>query len=249
MKVNAPELWDVPKPGQADHKYSRGMAVIYGAPLMTGATRLAASAAARAGAGLVTVLAPPGTGSIYRISLPAHIIVRDDMQWYDPRITAQLWGPGGLDVKIMLAGVTPAVIDADGLFALPEKLHENVVLTPHEGEFLRLFPDFKGKKTEKALMASQKSGAIVVLKGAESIIAHPDGRIVVNNHASSYLASAGTGDVMAGMIAGLLAQGMEPFDAACAGVWMHGEAGIRLGAGLVASDIPDILPLILRNFA
>lgn len=249
MKINDPSLWrgDIPCPDVDAHKYTRGLAVIYAAPEMTGATRLAAVAAARVGAGLVNVLAEDGVADIYRVALPAHIIVRS-LEWSDQRIAARLYGPGGLPSGVRLRLDRPAVIDADALFFLPERLHENVVLTPHEGEFARIFPDLGGAgRAEKALAAARRSGACIVLKGARTVIAHPDGRVVENDHASSYLATAGSGDVLAGMIAGLMAQGMSVFPAACAAVWMHGEAALRFGPGLVAGDLPDLIPGVLKE--
>ena len=250
-KKNNPGLWKekIPRAEKDGHKYDRGLAVIYGASELTGASRLAASACARIGAGLTTVLCVPETAVIYRSSLPAHIMVRDDVNWDDARVTARLYGSGGLarGVKIKTAGA--AVLDAGALFCLPGDLHENIVLTPHEGEFARAFPDIVGSREEKAAKAAEKTGAVVVLKGAQTLIAAPDGRMVVQEESSPYLASAGTGDVLAGIITGLLAQGMGGFDAACAAVWIHAQAGIKVGVGLVASDLPDIIPEIIKDFA
>ena len=250
-QVNKPELWRsrYPVPAGNGHKYDRGSAVIYGAPELTGATRLAASACARMGAGLTTVLCTLETAVIYRSSLPAHIMVRDDLHWNDSRVSARAYGCGGLarGVKIKTSGA--AVLDAQALLSLPEGLHENIVLTPHEGEFAKAFPAISGSREERAVKAAQATGAVVVLKGAKTVIVHPDGRVVVQGESSPYLASAGTGDVLAGMITGLLAQGMGGFDAACAAVWIHAQAGQKLGAGLVASDLPDIIPEIIKDFA
>jgi hydroxyethylthiazole kinase-like uncharacterized protein yjeF len=249
MKHNHPDLWRsaLKPPTQDTHKYDRGLALVYGAPDLTGATRLAASSCARIGAGLVTVLAPAEIADVYRIVLPAHIMVRDDLDWFDKRITARLYGPGGLAKGVRLRLDRPAVLDADALKTLPEILNDRCVLTPHEGEFERAFPDLVGSRTEKALQAACKSGAIIVLKGAETVVAHPDGRIVLNTHASPYLATAGSGDVLAGMITGLLAQSVEPFEAACAAVWIHGDAARKFGAGLVASDLVDLIPAVLKE--
>jgi ADP-dependent NAD(P)H-hydrate dehydratase / NAD(P)H-hydrate epimerase len=249
MEANHPALWKnllpVKKPG--GHKYDSGHALIYGAPELTGATRLAAESCARMGAGLVTVLADKKIANVYRAALPAHIMVRDDFTWTDARVTARLYGPGGLSIKPDYKSNLPTVLDADALMHLPAKLCLNYVLTPHEGEFARAFPGIEGSRSEKAQRAAQESGAVIVLKGHETIIAAPDGRSVVNTHASPYLASAGTGDVLAGMITGLLAQSMVPFEAACAAVWMHGEAGRQFGVGLVASDLPGLLPVIRQS--
>lgn len=242
---NVPGLWasKLPHPKPDDHKYTRGLAFIYGAPELTGATRLAAESCAKMGAGMVTVLSPPGVLDVYRTSLPSHIVVRKGLQWWDERVRAVLYGPGGV-AKIPPLRDVPTVIDADGLARLPKKLHERCILTPHEGEFTRAFPGITGMREERAAEAARQTGAIVVLKGAETLIAHPDGRLAINRHASPYLATAGAGDVLAGMITGLLAQGMAPFWAACAAVWMHGDAGGKLGAGLVASDLPGVLPAV-----
>jgi NAD(P)H-hydrate epimerase len=121
------------------------------------------------------------------------------------------------------------------------------VLTPHDGEFIRLFGEMPGTREDRALAAARLSRAVVVLKGAQTVIAHPDGRVVVNDHSSPYLATAGAGDVLAGMTLGLLAQGMPAFEASCAAVWIHGEAALRFGPGLVAPDIIEQIPGILRE--
>ena len=245
MEKNVPDLWrdKIPLRAGAVHKYDFGSAVIYGAPEMTGATRLAASACARIGAGLTTVLADKN-GDVYRTILPAHIIVRDNLGWRDGRVSAALYGSGGMSRGLMIkpvrGGVT--VLDADALKDVPEGLDDTCVLTPHAGEFARAFPACK-----TALEAARSCGAIIVLKGAETIIAHPDGRVVKNDHASPFLATAGTGDVLAGMITGLGAQGMTAFDAACAAVWLHGDCGKRAGFGLVAGDLPDLIAKTMKE--
>jgi hydroxyethylthiazole kinase-like uncharacterized protein yjeF len=245
---NSPDLWaqTLLIPENDIHKYERGVAAIYGAPSLTGATRLAAAACARMGTGLVNVLCVSETADIYRASLPAHILVRD-LNWNDPRISARLYGCGGLAKGVQIRIDRPAVIDADALFAMPEVLDDKTVITPHEGEFSRMFPELKGSRTERAQEAARQTGAVVVLKGAQTLIAHPDGRIIENDHASSYLASAGTGDVLAGMIAGLLAQDVPTFEAASAAVWIHGDCALRFGAGLVASDLIDLIPVSLKE--
>lgn len=248
---NTPDLWAAQIPAYAPdaHKYSRGHALIYGAPELTGATRLAAEAAgcARAGAGLVTVLAPAGTGEIYRTTLPAHILVRDDLDWDDERVTAKLYGPGGMAQDYEYDRRLPTVLDADALAHLPKTLGESFILTPHEGEFQKAFPDITGSKIERALTAAKQTGALIVLKGADTVIAAPDGRCVVNTNAPASLATAGSGDVLAGLITGLLAQKMESFAAACAAVWIHGRAAEKFGLGLVAGDLPDLIPDVLQE--
>ena len=249
MKSNSPKLWQdlLLTPEKDTHKYKRGHALIYGAPDITGATRLAAESCARVGAGMVTVLGG-ARADIFRVALPPHIIVRDDLEWDDKHVTAKLYGSGGLAVTPDFDRSIPVILDADALAALPTTLYPNYILTPHEGEFSKAFPDITGEKYEKAQMAARAKNCIVVLKGAETVIAHPDGRAVINDHASPYLATAGTGDVLAGMITGLCAQGIDPFQAACAAVWIHGEAGRCIGPGLVSSDIQERIPEILRNF-
>ena len=248
MKKNTPDLWrdKLPVPQTDGHKYNRGHAMVYGAPEMTGATRLAASACARIGAGLTSVISTQDSYNIYRVSLPAHVIVRNDLSWWDDHVSARLYGSGGLPCAVDFTKDIPTV-DADALAQLPDRLSDQFILTPHEGEFARAFPDITGERAERAVKAAEQMGCVVVLKGAQSVIAAPNGDIIINKNASPYLASAGTGDVLAGMIAGLCAAGMAPFDAACAAVWMHGEAGKRIGEGLVASDIEGALPDILHG--
>ncbi len=257
MLINSPTLWRHAlrlKAGQG-HKYDHGLAVIYAAPELTGATRLAAEACARVGVGLVTVLAPKATAAIYQASLPPHIMVRSDLAYQDPRVGARLYGSGGLAVAPDFSGQVPSVLDADALAGLPARLParlgDSFILTPHEGEFARAFPGIDGAATRnyRALAAARLSGAVVVLKGAQTILAAADGRMVINRHASADLATAGSGDVLAGMITGLLARGLEPLLAAAAAVWMHGEAARRFGPGLVASDLPALLPAVLRDLA
>jgi NAD(P)H-hydrate repair Nnr-like enzyme with NAD(P)H-hydrate dehydratase domain len=246
---NAPSLWlnEFPRRMADSHKYDYGHALIYAAPELTGATRLAAESCSRMGAGLVTVLSPRAAANVYRASLPAHIMVRDDLEWNDDRVTARLYGSGGISVEPDFSSGISMVLDADALIDLPKKLHDKIVLTPHEGEFARAFPDLRGSKTERAAFAAKQSGAVVVLKGSETVIAAPDGHVVSNTHATPWLATAGTGDVLAGMITGLLAQGMAVFSASCAAVWIHGEAALRFGPGLVASDLPYMLPGVLKD--
>ncbi|MCB9983117.1 MAG: NAD(P)H-hydrate dehydratase [Rhodospirillales bacterium] len=192
--------------------------------------------------------------------MSAHILVYDQGEQAE-RVSARLYGPGGLSVKPDYESDVPTVLDADALNDLPPHLNPPpqggegwerdvfYVLTPHEGEFARAFPDLTGAKLEKARAAAAQIGAVIVLKGADTVIAHPDGRAVINTHASPYLATAGSGDVLAGMIAGLMAQGMPPFEASCAAVWMHGDAALKFGAGLVASDLIDMIPEILRSLS
>ena len=248
MIENTPELWrdKLPQKEPHGHKYDSGHALIYGAPELTGATRLAATACARIGAGLVTVLANKDIANVYRASLPACILVRDDLNFMDEKITAKIFGPGGLPIKPDFKGDLPTVLDADALYDLPQKLSPNYVLTPHAGEFARAFTDIKGSRIECAQAAAEQIQAHIVLKGAETIIAAPGGDVVINKNASPYLATAGTGDVLAGMIGGLLAQKMDPLHAACAAVWLHGECAKQAGKGLIADDLVIKIPSIMK---
>lgn len=247
--LNHPDMWRkiLPIKTAQSHKYTHGHAVIYGAPELTGATRLAAQACARMGAGLVSVLADPSVANIYRASLPAHILVRDDLSWSDPRVTAKLYGPGGMPATPDYESQIPIILDADSLSDLPKKLTPNFILTPHAAEFQRAFPDLEGSRIERAEQATQRINAHIILKGAETVIAAPDGRICVNNHAVPDLATAGTGDVLAGMVTGLTTQNMPPFEASCAAVWIHSECAQRFGKGLVASDLVEIIPAVLKT--
>ncbi|MEO1199458.1 MAG: NAD(P)H-hydrate dehydratase [Pseudomonadota bacterium] len=266
------------------HKYNRGHAVVVSGPrFRTGAARLAANAALRAGAGLVTL-----TGSTEALrEHAAHVTAimlrkaqnKDELAAFvdDPRITAALFGPAaGLgrktrDVTLALLEAQSAVVlDADALTVFtdrPDQLFNavtrhgdvarafvaqpgqisgtRVVLTPHEGEFARLFGDINDQGTGKlgrARAAAARSGAVVLLKGSDTVIAHPDGRAAINAHASPWLATAGSGDVLAGIVTGLLACGMPAFEAACCAVWLHGEAGLRFGPALTADDLPGLVP-------
>jgi hydroxyethylthiazole kinase-like uncharacterized protein yjeF len=265
---NDPAWWlgELPRPGLASHKYTRGHALVVGGAVMTGAGRLAARAAARLGAGLVTVAAPEAAFPIYAAALTGvivHPVARlDDFQALlaDKRRNAALIGPGagvGGETRdnalAILAAGKRAVLDADALTSFADDpqtlfaaIRSPVVLTPHEGEFARLF-DAGGSKPERARRAARQSGAVVVLKGADTVIAAPDGRVAVNANAPPDLATAGSGDVLAGMVLGLLAQEMEAFAAAAAAVWLHGDAAGRIGPGLVAEDLAAALAPALRD--
>lgn len=252
---NNPETWlaHLPKPTAESNKYHRGHALILAAPELTGATRLAASACSRIGAGLVTVVALQ-KADVYRETLPADIMVRENISAEIKKVSAVLGGSGGISAEhrqFLLENSYGAcrVFDADALPTAQDYkfLDNQCVLTPHEGEFARIFPELSGNRPDQALQAAKSSNTHIILKGAETIIASPEGRAVINAHASPYLAKAGTGDVLAGLLTGLLAQQMPVFEACCAATWFHGEAALRFGPGLVASDIPDMFPTILSE--
>lgn len=274
--ANAPPLWlgAWRPPGRDGNKFSRGHAVAVSGPAhATGAARLAAGAALRAGAGLVTVASPPDAVAANAAHLTAVMLRPFEGAaglaelLADARITAVVAGPGlGVGggtpdlVRTVLDGPRAAVIDADALTSFrdaPETLAaaiaargRAVVMTPHEGEFARLFPDLgpeTGAKTERARAAARRMGAVVVLKGADTVIAAPDGRAAINENAPPWLATAGSGDVLAGTIAGLLAGGMAGFEAAATGVWMHGEAGALAGPGLIAEDLAPALKAVVAD--
>jgi len=265
---NGPALWRarLPSASASGNKYTRGHAVLYGGYPITGAARLAARAAARVGAGLTTVAVPEAALQVYASALTS-IMVRPlarplDLARLlaDARISALLIGPGaGVNdatrerARAMLASGRPVVLDADAISVFadrPRELFDAVrsacVLTPHEGEFARLFVS-SGDKLTRARAAARESGAVIVLKGADTVIAAPDGRAIINCNAPATLATAGSGDVLAGLILGLLAQGMDAYLAAAAAVWLHGAAAADFGWGLLAEDLPDLLPAVLRR--
>jgi len=271
--VNAPGLWreTLPSPSERDHKYSRGHAVVVSGPAqMTGAARLGARAALRAGAGAVTVASHPGAMMVNASHLTAVMLARIEGPagltelLRDTRMNTVLVGPGaGVTdrtralVDVVLESGAHVVLDADALTVhgdAPEALfsrikarssHACTVMTPHEGEYTRLFGAEPGSRLDRARASSRKSGAIVILKGADSVIAAPDGRTAITNNAPATLATAGSGDVLAGFVAGLLAQGMPGFEASCAAVWLHGAAATAFGPGLIAEDLPEMLPSVL----
>ena len=272
--ANEPALWlaKFPWPQVESHKYARGHAVVVSGPVYsTGAARLGARSALRIGAGLVTVASPRDALEVNAAQLTA-IMVREANDargltslLVDRRKNAVLAGPGlgvGERTKEMVLAALRSdaaiVLDADALtsfaddprplFAAIAARAAPVVLTPHDGEFSRLFPDLTTTpKLDRARVGAARSGAIVVLKGADTVVAAPDGTASINATISPFLASAGTGDVLAGMVLGLLAQGMPPFEAASGAVWLHGAAAIAFGPGLIAEDLPEALPKLLRN--
>ena len=270
--ANGPDLWleRYPWPKAEGNKYDRGHAVIAGGPEMTGAARLAAFAARRIGAGLVTIAVPELAFPIYAAGAPGVIVkplapetagdVEFEAYLFDPRRIASLVGPGsGLGAVTRTRVLTAlksgkiTILDADALSVFeddPEFLFSAItgpcLLTPHEGEFRRLFPG-AGDKLTRTREAAEASGAVVLLKGPDTVIAAPGGRAVVNAYASPDLATAGSGDVLAGFALGLVAQGMDVFDAACAAVWLQGRAAAAFGPGLIAEDLPDLLLDQLRR--
>jgi hydroxyethylthiazole kinase-like uncharacterized protein yjeF len=243
FEIDAPIL--PPVEPQA-HKYSRGLVHCL-AGQMPGAIALAAAAAAKSGAGYVRV-----STSLPITGLPFSIVQTGGADLQDERIGCILVGPGLGDVpQVLTLALTvprPVVIDADaiGLVGEPERLHgHDTILTPHEGEFSKLFGDIKGSKPERALEAARRSQSVIVLKGADTIVAGPDGRVGFAPPAPAWLATAGTGDVLAGMIAALRARGMEPFEAACAAVWLHGRAAEIAGPAMIADDLVAAIPSAL----
>ena len=230
------------------HKYDRGLVhALAGA--MPGAIALAAKAAAYAGAGYVRVsTSRPIDG------LPSSIVQIDHAPVNDERIGCLLVGPGLGDVPqvltLALTSKAPKVIDADGITHLgePERLKgQDAIITPHEGEFVKLFGELPGSKPERALEAAKRSGAVVVYKGPDTLVASPDGRLRFSPRAHPWLASAGTGDVLAGVIAAMRARGLPAFEAACAGVWLHGRAAEIAGQQLIADDLAAAIPAAIAS--
>ena len=247
------------------HKYARGSAMVFSGPaLRTGASRLTAQAALAVGAGLVTLVGEHEALNEHAAHVTAIMLREADahLSVVDERVRAAAIGPGaGVSrqtretVLDLLKKGMPLVLDADAItsFAddpeeLFEQLHDQVVLTPHEGEFTRLFPviDLADRLTA-ARLAAELSGAVMLLKGPETIVAAPDGRLAINQHASPWLATAGSGDVLAGLVCGVLAQGNTAFEAACIASWLHGDIGVRGGPGLTADAMAGLIPLVLKG--
>jgi hydroxyethylthiazole kinase-like uncharacterized protein yjeF len=283
---NMPALWlkSFPVPAVDAHKYKRGHVGIFsGGPSATGASRLSAMAAARSGAGAVTVLSPGNAMQVNAAHLTS-IMLREantvaDVHEFigERRPSAFVLGPGfgigeraqnlalavlGTERQAATGGIDGMVLDADGITSFreaPDALFQAarrpnapvLVMTPHDGEFGRLFPDIgvdrSLSKLAKARAAAERANAILVYKGADTVIAAPDGRAAINSNGAPWLATAGSGDVLAGIIAGFLAQGMPAFEAACTAVWIHAEAGSRFGPGLIAEDLPLALVPVLRE--
>ncbi|NHK27762.1 NAD(P)H-hydrate dehydratase [Parvularcula flava] len=268
--INGPDLWrdDFPWPETNSHKYSRGHAVVMsGGRYTSGAARLAAMGAARAGAGAVTMLSTQdamdiNAGHLEEVMLTEAADGETISQFIvERKVRAGLIGPGagrGVQTKDRVAALlfsdAGAVLDADALTSFEDNpetlfqaLREKDVITPHAGEFARLFGDLaEGQsKLAAARMAAEIAGCSVILKGSDTVIAAPDGRAAINANATPFLATAGSGDVLAGIVTGLMAQGMAGFEAACAGVWLHAQAAASFGPGLIASDIHRQLPGVL----
>lgn len=280
--ANGPDLWRAtfPRLEASGHKYRRGhLLVVAGGIEGVGAPRLSARAGLRAGAGLVAIAAPSDALTAHAARGPDALILRRsdgaaDLRdlLADIRRNAVVIGPAlGLDrlarqkLDAALASHAACVLDADALTLLAgdvaairrAALRKPVILTPHEGEFSRLFSDMRsdpdisrdGSKLDRALAAAWSTGAVVILKGPDTVIAAPDGRAAINGNAPPWLATAGSGDVLAGLAGGLLAQGMPAWQAACAAVWLHGEAANRVGPGLIADDLPETLGSVVGAFA
>lgn len=278
---NDPALWRhaLPRHGADTHKFRRGaVAVLAGGVSGVGAPRLGARAALRIGAGLATIFCEPealpvhaarGPDALMQRAVPDHRVLEAFLG--DRRIASILAGPAlGLDrraeglIRTVIDCDRPAVFDADaltllagfpgdGVLSLQRRAgNRETVLTPHEGEFQRLFGRDafiagEPSKLERARKAAAACGAVIVYKGADTVVAAPDGRAAINLTGTAALATAGSGDVLGGLVAGLLAQGMPAFEAGCAAVWLHGLAGERLGLGLIADDLPEAIPPLLRN--
>jgi hydroxyethylthiazole kinase-like uncharacterized protein yjeF len=268
---NDETLWAarLPWPAAGAHKHARGrMVVVSGPQQSTGAARLAARSGLRAGAGLVTVLSPASALAVNAAQLEAvmvHPFETDaELEKAAAEADSAVIGPGAginsataLNLLALARTGAALVVDADALTVFrddPESLFSLLdrddVLTPHIGEFERVFPGLLTAAPDKITAtrrAAEEAGAVVLLKGPDTVIAAPDGRAAVNTNASSWLATAGSGDVLAGLIAGLLAQGMDSFEAACAAAWIHGEAGSGFGPGLISEDLPGLVPALLKR--
>jgi len=276
---NIPQTWReaFPVPRIDGHKYARGHAIVVSGDIAaTGAARMSARGSLRAGAGLVTLASPRDALAVNAAALtavmvrPIDTVVEFAELLADRRFNACVIGPGaGLGertrnfVLTALSAKRGLVLDADALTSFaeaPDRLFEaikashdpQVVLTPHEGEFPRLFSDISNKhplrsKLERVRAAAERSGAVVLLKGPDTVVASPDGRATIAANAPPWLATAGAGDVLSGIIAGLLAQGGAAFEAASIGVWMHGEAAREAGPGLIAEDLPEVMPAVFRH--
>lgn len=271
---NRPAMWlpDWPRAQPSGHKYDRGHTVVLsGGASATGAARLAAGAALRIGSGLVTIASPAAAAVVNAAQLTAVMLREADdpdalrVLLEDRRFNAVVVGPGlgvgeetARKAEVAMGGERTVVLDADGLTSFadePGRLFKAIarhakggtILTPHDGEFARLFPDLAvGSRLARARAGAERTGAVLLLKGADTVVAAPDGRATIADNAPSTLATAGAGDVLSGIIAGLAAQGMPLFEAASAAVWVHGEAAAACGPGLTADDLPPAIPAVLE---
>lgn len=268
IETNDPAIWRnfLPWPDAETHKHMRGrLGVVSGRAHQTGAARLAARAGLRVGAGLVRIFCPPDAAAVIAPTIQAIMLTlfssAESLSREVEGMDAMVIGPAaGLDdatignIHVLAQSGAALVIDADGLTVFKGRacelfaiLDRDDILTPHEGEFERLFPGLLAKgRIEAAQDAARRAQAVVVLKGAQTVIASPDGRTRINSNGSPWLATAGSGDVLAGLIGGLLAQRMDSFEAACAAVWMHADAANRFGPGLISEDLSETLPAVLQ---
>lgn len=267
-ETNDPAIWRnfLPWPGAETHKHARGrLGVVSGRAHQTGAARLAARAGLRIGAGVVKIFCPPDAVAVIAPAVEAIMVspfaAAETLAREVEDMDAVVVGPAaGLDettvanIEALALSGAALVIDADGLSVFKGRsaqlfavLDRDDVLTPHEGEFERLFPGLlRQGRTGAAVEAARRAQAVIVLKGSETVVAAPDGRVRINRNGSPWLATAGTGDVLSGMVGGLIAQRMDSFDAACAAVWLHADAADRFGPGLIAEDLSETLPQSLR---
>lgn len=268
---NEPDVWGrrFPWPALDAHKHTRGrLKVVSGEAWNTGAARLSARGALRIGAGAVTVLSPPSALPVNAAHLEALMLAPfesdADLATAAEQADAVIIGPAAgvgeataRNLQALARTGAALVVDADALTSFrhdPEALFacldRDDVLTPHPGEFERIFPGLLARSPERiaaAREAAQRAGAVVLLKGPDTVVAAPDGRAAVSLNGTPWLATAGSGDVLAGFIGGLIAQGMESFEAACAGAWIHAECGARHGPGLIAEDLPGLAPSVLSE--
>ena len=257
--LNGPALWRVKVPGDTDHKYTRGVVTVLGGATMTGAARLAAEAARRGGAGMVSIAAPPtNVADVYRGGAPGVIVTTEPLPelLQDQRRTVWVCGPGlGADaaaaaLPVLLAAGRAVVGDADVFTACadaPDRLQGCAVITPHGGEFARVFGKPGPDRVAAVRDAARRLAGVVVLKGADTIIAAPDGRVAINDSAPPWLGTAGSGDVLSGLVAAMLGTGMPAWEAACAAVWVHGRAGALAGQGLIAEDLPPAIGRVIAG--
>lgn len=263
--------WAADKPRNS-HKYDYGHVLVLGGRHMTGAACLVGKSALRAGAGLCTIAAYSEAALVYKSYCPSLIVepldelARFKEHLKDTRRNVVIIGPGAgfenppalkkavFDTlaaepkRVCILDADALTVFADDLRTFYKALGPHCILTPHEGEFARLFPDLTGSKIERAKAAAARTKSIIVLKGPDTVVAKPDGGCAVNTTGNGWLATAGAGDVLAGLIAGFVARGLgDLFGAVCAAVWCHGKAGENLGAGLISADLPDQIPLVLKN--